>query len=166
MEASDFGSYLKRIRKEKKLTIRQLELYSKVSNAYISQMERGERGVPSPEILKKLSKPLGVSYEDLMMAAGHLTTDEELDIIIDGHKKFIDYANDEENKKYKNDIIREANKLLSDENMKKFINEIDLKDDQIIKKVKFLYDGKSLSEDKAKQLISFIRFLVNESEDK
>jgi transcriptional regulator with XRE-family HTH domain len=73
LEAKEFGSYLRELRKTKKLTIRQLDTYSGVSNSYISQMERGERGVPSPDILLKLSKPLGVEYAELMRVAGYIT---------------------------------------------------------------------------------------------
>lgn len=72
MEAREFGEYLKSIRKLKKMTIRQLELYSGVSNAYISQLERGERNIPSPSILEKLAKGLNTDYEDLMIKAGHI----------------------------------------------------------------------------------------------
>lgn len=72
MSAVEFGEYLRKLRKKRKLTIRQLDTYSGVSNSYISQMERGERGVPSPEILQKLAKPLGVDYEELMKVAGYL----------------------------------------------------------------------------------------------
>lgn len=72
MESKEFGEYLRKIRKSKKLTVRQLDLYSGVSHSYISQMERGARGIPTPEILKKLSKPLGVEYEELMRVAGYL----------------------------------------------------------------------------------------------
>lgn len=72
MEAIEFGKYIKQLRTSKKMTIRQLELYSGVSNAYISQIERGLRGIPSPEILEKLSKPLGVNYEELMNNAGYI----------------------------------------------------------------------------------------------
>ena len=77
MNALAFGEYLRRLRKNKKLTIRQLDTYSGVSNSYISQMERGERGIPSPEILKKLSKPLGVDYEELMRVAGYIDENKE-----------------------------------------------------------------------------------------
>jgi transcriptional regulator with XRE-family HTH domain len=77
LEAKEFGEYLKSIRKKKKMTIRQLELYSKVSNAYISQLERGDRGIPSPDILKKLSTPLGVNYSDLMIKAGYVDENEK-----------------------------------------------------------------------------------------
>ncbi|OCT12531.1 hypothetical protein A8709_32435 [Paenibacillus pectinilyticus] len=77
MESKDFGEYIRKLRNDRKLTIRQLELYSQVSNAYISQLESGKRGVPSPEILKKLAKPLGVEHEELMIAAGHIHKNEK-----------------------------------------------------------------------------------------
>lgn len=76
MKAEDFSRYLRGLRKEKKLTIRQLDMYSGVSHSYISQMERGDRGIPSPDILKKLAKPLGVEYEELMERAGYITKEE------------------------------------------------------------------------------------------
>lgn len=72
MEAKEFGEYLKIVRKSKKMTIRQLELYSKVSNAYISQLERGKRGIPSPDIIRKLSAPLGLDYNEMMIKAGYV----------------------------------------------------------------------------------------------
>ena len=56
------------------MTIRQLELYSGVSNSYLSQLENGKRGIPSPIIIKKLHKPLGISYEELMEKAGYLNS--------------------------------------------------------------------------------------------
>lgn len=86
MEAKEFGAYLREIRKKKNLTIRQLDTYSGVSNSYISQMERGERGVPSPDILLKLAKPLGVAYEDLMIMAGYIKTPTESE----GKLKYVD----------------------------------------------------------------------------
>jgi repressor LexA len=72
LESEDFGRYLKGIRKAKKMTIRQLELYSQVSNAYISQLERGERGIPSPAIINKLSRALSTDYDEMMIKAGHM----------------------------------------------------------------------------------------------
>lgn len=72
MEAKVFGQFLRTLRKNKKLTIRQLELYSGVSNAYLSQIENGNRGIPSPDILKKLHSHLDVDYNDLMRTAGYL----------------------------------------------------------------------------------------------
>lgn len=70
MDEIEFGQYLKGLRKNKKLTIRQLESLSGVSNAYLSQLENGKRGIPSPEILKKIHKYLEVDFEELMYKAG------------------------------------------------------------------------------------------------
>src|SRR5690625_3419220 len=70
------------------MTIRQLELYSGVSNSYLSQIENGNRGIPSPEIIKKLSKGLKIDYEDMMIKAGYFEdknkddTDEEFEEFI------------------------------------------------------------------------------------
>jgi transcriptional regulator with XRE-family HTH domain len=68
----DFSAYLKKLREKNKLSIRQLALYSDVSAGYLSQIESGARGIPSPEVIKKLHKPLKVEYEELMKAAGYL----------------------------------------------------------------------------------------------
>lgn len=127
MEANDFGRYLKNLRKEKKLTIRQLELYSKVSNAYISQMERGDRGVPSPDILKKLAKPLGVEYEELMQNAGHLSNGEQIIDHRDPVDKLIDYL------------------------------DLELTDDEIIERMNFKVDNLTLSNDEIREFIAFVR---------
>lgn len=69
-----FGNYLKSLRKENGLTIRQLEEKSGVSNAYLSQLENGKRGLPSPEILMKIHIPLGVGYDELMEKAGYISS--------------------------------------------------------------------------------------------
>ncbi|NMO97450.1 helix-turn-helix domain-containing protein [Paenibacillus lemnae] len=71
MEAKEFGSYLRELRKNANLTMRKLDSLSGVSHSYISQLERGERGIPSPDILKKLADPLNISYMDLLHKAGH-----------------------------------------------------------------------------------------------
>lgn len=68
----DFGKYLKKLRTERSLTIRQVEVFSGVSNSYLSQLENGKRGIPSPDTLKKLAPVYRISYEELMSAAGYL----------------------------------------------------------------------------------------------
>lgn len=69
----EFGAYLRKIRKEKGLTLRNIEDQSGVSNAYLSQLENGKRGIPSPTILKKINGPLGIPYDELMEKAGHIS---------------------------------------------------------------------------------------------
>lgn len=55
-----FGEYLKELRIDRKLTLRDVEEKSKISNAYLSQVERGERGTPTMKILDRLAKVYGV----------------------------------------------------------------------------------------------------------
>lgn len=77
----EFGSYLKKLRKERGLSIRRLEEMSGVSNAYLSQIENGKRGLPSPEILKKIYEPLDVGYTELMEKAGYISTSVKSELI-------------------------------------------------------------------------------------
>ncbi|SHF31065.1 Transcriptional regulator, contains XRE-family HTH domain [Thermoanaerobacter uzonensis DSM 18761] len=65
------GEYIKKIREEKNLSLNQLALYSGVSAAHLSRIERGLRE-PSPEVLRKIAAALKVSYEELMKVAGYL----------------------------------------------------------------------------------------------
>jgi transcriptional regulator with XRE-family HTH domain len=80
LEGTEFGKHLKGLRKAAKLSMANLAEASGVSQPYISQIERGERGVPSPEILKKLSTVLNTPYLDLMLQAGFLPSDMALNI--------------------------------------------------------------------------------------
>ncbi len=68
----DFGSYLRILIKEKGYSYRKLALLSKVDHSYISRIVRGDKRRPTPDILRKLSKNLNATYEDLMVAAGYL----------------------------------------------------------------------------------------------
>jgi len=72
-----FGEYMRKLRKEKGLTLKQVESAAQVSNAYISQIERGLRKPPHPDILKRLAKIYEVTHYDLLIAAGYLEDPEE-----------------------------------------------------------------------------------------
>lgn len=71
-----FYSYLRHMRKLKGYTIREVAERSGVSPGYISQLENGNRNVPSPDIIAKLSEGLNVPYVDLMNSAGYLEVRE------------------------------------------------------------------------------------------
>lgn len=72
----NFGLYMKKLREERKFSVRQLALKAGVSAAQISRMETGERGTPRPETIKKLAIALNVDYEHLMKKAGYITVEE------------------------------------------------------------------------------------------
>jgi transcriptional regulator with XRE-family HTH domain len=74
MTSIEFGQYIRDLRLKKGFSIRQLEVYSGVSNSYISQLENGKKQSPSPDILKKLSVALKVPYEEFLKKAGYINT--------------------------------------------------------------------------------------------
>jgi transcriptional regulator with XRE-family HTH domain len=37
-------------------------------------METGKRGIPTPDVLKKIHEPLGVEYDELMQRAGYISS--------------------------------------------------------------------------------------------
>src|SRR3989442_10738948 len=70
---------LKRIRRIRGISLRKIEDITKISNAYLSQLETGKAENPSPAVLYKLAKVLAVPYESLMEAAGYLRPSESKD---------------------------------------------------------------------------------------
>ncbi|MDQ4004993.1 MAG: helix-turn-helix domain-containing protein [Actinomycetota bacterium] len=73
------GEFLRSQRRLAKLSLRQLADVAKVSNAYLSQIERGIYK-PSAKVLKALSEALHVSAETLYARAGFLEEDPEVDV--------------------------------------------------------------------------------------
>ena len=68
------GIYLANIRATKRMTLRDVEDASgEVSNAYLSQLEKGHIKKPSPNILHSLASVYGIPYEVLMEKAGYIT---------------------------------------------------------------------------------------------
>ena len=80
------GDYLKEQRLASRLSLRQLA--DRVSNPYLSQIERGLRK-PSAEVLQQLARALRVSAEQLYVRAGlvdpdtHATSPVDLAILAD-----------------------------------------------------------------------------------
>jgi len=67
-----FGDYLRTLRNEKKLSLRELEKLSGVSSSYLGLIERGQRPIPGADILKQLAPIYDVPVRDLLTAAGYL----------------------------------------------------------------------------------------------
>lgn len=72
----NFGAYMKKLREERKFSVRQLAMKAGVSPAQVSRMETGDRGTPRPETIKKLAIALNVDYKHLMKKAGYITVEE------------------------------------------------------------------------------------------
>ena len=69
--AQCLGAFIRNRRKLARLSLRQLAETTSLSNAYLSQLERGLH-LPSVRVLKLLSEALNVSAETLLTQAGLL----------------------------------------------------------------------------------------------
>lgn len=90
-EIQDLGTIVKRQRNRLGFTITELAPKSGVSPSHIARIEKDER-YPSPNILRKIAKPLNIDEQELFNLAGYLPVKEadlkkhkylaELDILI------------------------------------------------------------------------------------
>lgn len=80
--AVTLGEYLEAIRRDRKLTLRQVEEATdrEVSNAYLSQLENDKIKQPSPHILNVLAGLYSISYIGLMERAGYLKPSERNEV--------------------------------------------------------------------------------------
>lgn len=69
---NNFGEKLRKLRKEKGLTIRKLSELSGVAHSFLSQVETGKRGIPKADTLKKIAIGLDVPFVDLLVKAGYI----------------------------------------------------------------------------------------------
>jgi HTH-type transcriptional regulator, competence development regulator len=78
---SQLGAVLGDLRKAKGLSLREVEEAADkaVSNAYLSQLENGKIGKPSPNVLFSLAEVYGIPYDALMEKAGYLLPAEDGD---------------------------------------------------------------------------------------
>jgi transcriptional regulator with XRE-family HTH domain len=74
VQQSALGELLGDLRSAKGLSLRQVEEATDrgVSNAYLSQLEKGKIQQPSPSVLHQLAEVYAVPYEALMEKAGYL----------------------------------------------------------------------------------------------
>ena len=69
------GAFIKAQRRVANLSLREMARLTDVSNAYLSQIERGLHQ-PSVRVLRSLAEALNVSAETLLQAAGLIDDDE------------------------------------------------------------------------------------------
>lgn len=74
---SNFGNIVRNIRKDKKLSLKEVAENGGLSHPYLSQIENNKRNAPKPDMVKKLAKGLNVPYVFLLSKAGYL--DEQVD---------------------------------------------------------------------------------------
>jgi len=70
MKIEPFGMKIRKAREEKEMSMGEIAKELGVSPVYISDIELGKRNIPSDkEMLHKLSKILGIPYEELLNAS-------------------------------------------------------------------------------------------------
>ena len=72
MKTKSFGEGLKMARELRKLSLREVEDATGISNAYLSQLENDKIKKPSPHFIHKLAALYDIGYELLMESAGYV----------------------------------------------------------------------------------------------
>lgn len=70
MPRKNIGEEIAKAREKKGLSQRQLANAVGISNAELSKIESGEREIPNPKILKKISKHINLNYNDMLNMIG------------------------------------------------------------------------------------------------
>ena len=70
MQKKKIGELIAEAREKKGLSQRQLAKIAKISNAELSKIESGEREIPNPKTLRKISNIIDVNYNDMMYMIG------------------------------------------------------------------------------------------------
>ena len=70
MQEKKIGEIIAEAREKAGYSQRQLAKEANISNAELSKIESGEREVPNPKTLRKISKFINVNYNDMMYKIG------------------------------------------------------------------------------------------------
>lgn len=70
MQEKKIGEIIAEARENAGLSQRQLAKIANISNAELSKIESGEREIPNPKTLRKISKHINVNYNDMMYMIG------------------------------------------------------------------------------------------------
>lgn len=72
----EFREYLKRRCREQNISLHRLAVRCDLNQIYFYQAINKNKENPPPWVLRRAAPHLGVSYVELMIAAGHLTEDD------------------------------------------------------------------------------------------
>jgi transcriptional regulator with XRE-family HTH domain len=74
---NELAQQLRQLRALRDKSLREVEKETGISNAYLSQLERGKSENPSPHKLHKLADYYDVPYNTLMRAAGYIEESDQ-----------------------------------------------------------------------------------------
>jgi len=102
---NNFGNTLRKIRKDRGMSLRDVEKITKISNGYLSQIETGAREIPRTSTLTKLAQGYGIPTEQMYQLTSALQPPNiidlsehyapELDFIISRYKKLSEKGKNE-----------------------------------------------------------------------
>ncbi|WP_160045716.1 helix-turn-helix domain-containing protein [Paenibacillus sp. USDA918EY] len=151
MDAHTFGAYLRELRKKRGMTLNELKDATQLSQPYLSQIENGLKGIPSPEVLYKLKDPLGVSHAHLMIKAGHIVLgphEQEYDILETEYEEEI-------NRLRLQELMNKAKAVTeSEKDLENFISS----------RSGITYHGKELTDQDRSQILSMLAVLFPDRE--
>lgn len=106
-ETMSLGEFLADIRRVKRQSLREVEEATgkDVSNAYLSQLEKGHIKKPSPNILYSLASAYSVPYEILMEKAGYIVKASEREDH-ETHGRIATFANEALTKEEEEEMLR------------------------------------------------------------
>lgn len=128
---SEIGGFLRGLRG--KMSLREASQKSGLSHSYIAALEQDKRPgtkapiSPSPDSLKRLSDAYGFPYEDLMRKAGYLSDEEQISEDKSPAEQLSGYL------------------------------ELELSNEEIIKRMEFKVDGMTLTDEEADEFVEFVR---------
>lgn len=170
MDAKEFGAKLKEIRKEKKITLLDLKARTSYSDSYLSQIENGKKGLPKPELLRKLAVGLDISHIYLMNLAGYSDSYIDIENGLIKHEGN-DRVKDEEflNKTRNIDVNLPCTEEMKIENGEQAIRE--LSDDELRRrlfdlhdllnmKIDLYYKNESLTDEKRNKIRSMLELIL------
>jgi HTH-type transcriptional regulator, competence development regulator len=96
-----FGEYLKAIRQRKGVSLKKVEEDTGIPNAYLSQLETGNRRrIPGPDRLKVLANYYNVSIDQLLEKAGYLDKEDIVETLEEKIEKTFQHVISDPNFKY------------------------------------------------------------------
>jgi transcriptional regulator with XRE-family HTH domain len=134
--ANGFGDYLKCMRENKGLRLKDVAERSGISVSYLNRLERNERFNPSIPLLTKLVKSLDISILDLLQISLEIDKEKSIDIrdvILEGNYVMESKEVSEEVRVLLCDIIE----IIGNDEWKKE-KKADMLSEELIRKVKYL----------------------------
>ncbi|ASV67226.1 helix-turn-helix domain-containing protein [Cytobacillus kochii] len=154
----EFGSELKKLRKERKMTLIELGAKIDLTQAYLSMIENGKQGIPTPGTLKKIAKGLNIHHAKLMEMAGYETTIiEAFTGVLEEQRKKVEISLPAMGKDKSSDGLTAYGLLTDDELRRRVFDLYDLLDLDVD-----LYYKKELLNDKNREKIKNILQIILE----